>query len=90
VSCLDVSTGREHWRERVGGNYHSSPLAIGKRIFCGSRQGEMVVLAADRDFQVLARNDLGEPIHATPAIAHDRLYVRTESTLLCIGEPRTE
>jgi outer membrane protein assembly factor BamB len=90
VSCLDVETGKEHWRERVGGNYHSSPLAIGDRIFCGSRQGEMVVLAADREFEELARNDVGEPIHATPAVAHDRLYVRTESTLLCIGEPPIE
>jgi outer membrane protein assembly factor BamB len=89
VSCLDVASGKEHWRERVGGNYHSSPLAIGNRIFCGSRQGEVVVLAADRKFQVLARNDLGEPIHATPAVAHDRLYVRTESTLLCIGVPES-
>jgi outer membrane protein assembly factor BamB len=87
VSCHDVSTGRRHWRERVGGDYHSSPLRIGERIFCASRGGEMVVLAADRDFRVLARNSLGDPCHATPAVAHDRLYVRTESTLLCVGEP---
>jgi outer membrane protein assembly factor BamB len=86
VSCHDVSTGLQHFRERVGGNYHSSPLRIGERIFCASREGEMVVLAATRDFKVLARNSLDEPCHATPAVANNRLYVRTESTLLCIGE----
>jgi hypothetical protein len=85
VSCHDVATGHQHWRERVGGDYHSSPLAIGDRIFCGSKQGEMIVLAADRQFKVLARNPLGEPCHATPAIAHNRLFVRTETTLLCVG-----
>jgi outer membrane protein assembly factor BamB len=87
VTCHDVATGQQHWRERVGGDYHSSPLAIGERIFCASKQGDMVVLAADRQFKVLARNPLGEPCHATPAIAHNRMYVRTETTLLCVGEP---
>lgn len=87
VSCYDVSSGRQHFLERVGGNYHSSPLRIGDRIFCASREGEMVVLAADPEFKLLARNSLGEPCHATPAVAHDRLYVRTETTLLCVGEP---
>ena len=86
VSCYDVSTGERHFLERVGGNFHSSPVRIGDRIFCASREGEMVVLAADREFKVLARNTLDEPCHATPAVAHNRLYVRTESTLLCIGE----
>jgi outer membrane protein assembly factor BamB len=86
VSCYDVSTGERHFLERVGGNFHSSPVRIGDRIFCASREGEMVVLAADREFKVLARNALDEPCHATPAVAHNRLYVRTESTLLCIGE----
>jgi hypothetical protein len=47
----------------------------------------MIVLAADRQFKVLARNPLGEPCHATPAIAHNRLFVRTETELLCVGEP---
>jgi hypothetical protein len=36
---------------------------------------------------LLARNVLDEPCHATPAVANDRLYIRTEATLVCIGEP---
>jgi outer membrane protein assembly factor BamB len=87
VTCLDVATGREHWRERIGGDFHSSPIRIGDRLFCASRSGEVVVLAADKEYKLLARNTLDEPIHATPAVANDRLFVRTESTLYCIGEP---
>jgi outer membrane protein assembly factor BamB len=89
VSCYDLATGKQHWRERVGGDFHSSPVRIGDRILCISRKGEAVVLAADEKFQVLARNSLNEPCHATPAVANERLYVRTESTLLCIGERGT-
>ncbi len=87
VSCYDLATGHQNWRQRVGGDYHSSPLRIGDRIFGVSRNGEVVVLAADRQFQILARNALDEPCHATPAVANSRLYLRTESSLICVGEP---
>jgi hypothetical protein len=44
-----------------------------------------VVLAASKDFQLLARNALGEPCTATPAVADNRIYFRTESSLICLG-----
>jgi outer membrane protein assembly factor BamB len=87
VSCYDLSTGKQHWRERIGGDYHASPLRIGDRIFGFSRNGEVVVLAADRDFKEIARNTVPEPLVATPAVANHRLFLRTDSTLYCIGEP---
>jgi hypothetical protein len=87
ASCHDVATGKQYWRERIGGDFHSSPVRIGNRIFSASREGQVVVLAADKKFQLLARNVLDEPCHATPAVAHDRLFLRTESTLFCVGEP---
>ncbi|MCI0333479.1 MAG: PQQ-binding-like beta-propeller repeat protein [Planctomycetes bacterium] len=87
VSCHDVGSGRQLWRNRVGGDFHSSPVRIGDRIFAASRAGEVVVLRAAPEFQLLARNVLDEPCHATPAVAENRLYVRTESTLFCIGSP---
>lgn len=87
VSCYDLATGKQNYRERVGGDYHSSPIRIGNRIFGVARNGEVVVLAADRKFEVLARNSLNEPCHATPAVANGRLYLRTEASLVCIGNP---
>jgi hypothetical protein len=82
-----VATGQQHWRQRVGGDFHSSPIRIGDRILAASRGGEVVVLAAAPKFELLARNVLDEPCIATPAVADDRLYIRTESTLFCIGKP---
>jgi outer membrane protein assembly factor BamB len=87
VSCYDLATGKQYWRERIGGDFHSSPIRIGNRIFGFSRGGEAIVLAADKHFEVLARNVLGELCAATPAVANGRLFVRTESTLFCIGQP---
>jgi outer membrane protein assembly factor BamB len=90
VSCFDAATGERHWRERIGGKFHSSPLRIGDRIFGISMNGEVIVLAADSEFQELARNQLDELCQATPAVAHDRLYVRTGSSLMCIGSPQVD
>lgn len=85
VSCIDAATGDRYWQERVGGRYHSSPVRIGDRIYGVSLDGEVVVLAAGKEYKLLARNALGEPCQATPAVAHNRLYLRTESSLVCIG-----
>lgn len=85
VSCLDAATGKEYWRERIGGKFHSSPVRIGDRIFGLSKDGEVVVIAAAKEYKLLAKNQLNEPTQATPAVADNRLYYRTESSLICVG-----
>jgi len=45
-----------------------------------------VVFEAGDQLNVLARNNLGEPILATPAIVEDRLYVRTTGHLYAFGK----
>jgi hypothetical protein len=86
VTCLDAATGEPHWRKRVSGMFHSSPVRIGNRLFGLSKEGEVVVLAAADEYELVARNDLGEPCQATPAVANNKLYYRTEDSLICIGD----
>jgi outer membrane protein assembly factor BamB len=84
VTCLDAETGAPAYQqERLGalGNYYASPVAADGRIYAASLQGVVVVLKAGPEFEVLARNDLGESIAATPAIADGHLYVRTAQHL---------
>jgi outer membrane protein assembly factor BamB len=85
VTCIDAPDGTVHWRQRVGGNFSGSPVRAGDRIFCISDEGAVVVLSAEDEFNLLARNPLGEPSRSTPAIAGGRMYVRTYSHLVSIG-----
>ena len=85
VTCLDAPSGKIHWRERIGGDYFSSPVRVADRIYCVSREGEVVVLAASKTFKELGRIDLGERSNSTPAIAGGRMYLRTVSHLMSIG-----
>ncbi|MEX0641638.1 MAG: PQQ-binding-like beta-propeller repeat protein [Pirellulales bacterium] len=85
VACIDAATGKQHWRQRVSSNCHGSPIRVDNRIFCVSLDGEVNVLAAESTFKLLAHNSLGEPSRATPAVADDRMVLRTESSLVCVG-----
>src|ERR1035437_8097949 len=85
VSCVQAASGEVKWQERVGGNYFSSPLWVDGRLFCVSTKGEVVVVEASDQFQVLARNPLGEVTHSTPAVAGGRMYIHTTKSLISVG-----
>jgi len=88
LTCMDAATGRVVYRGRIGapGPYFSSPVIAGGRLFVTSGDGVVAVLGLGDQLEVLARNDLGEAIMATPAAVGDVLYVRTASALFAFGE----
>jgi len=77
VTCCDVATGKTHWRERVPGEYYSSPIAVADHVLNVSRDGDVVVLKAARQFDHVATSRLGEGSHSTPAVARGMVYFRT-------------
>ncbi len=90
-SCYDARNGSVLWEKtRLGnlGDYFASPVAADGKVFIAGRNGFIVVLEAGPELKVIARNDVGEEIIATPAIAGGRIYVRTRESLVCIGEPK--
>jgi len=89
ASCYDAKSGAQHYQaERMdaSGDYYSSAVAADGRIYVASQRGTVVVIAAGDALKVLARNDLREPIFATPAIIDGRLYLRTEKHLFVFGQ----
>lgn len=86
MSCFELTTGQELWTKRLGAKYYCSPILLGDRLLCVSMDGEAIMLAAGRRFEVLGRTDLGEGTEATPAVADGRLFIRTASKLFCLAE----
>lgn len=85
AACFDLKTGDLHWRKRIGGNYQGSPIRVADKFYCASVDGEMVVLAADKEFAELGRIPLGEGTRSTPAVARNQMFIRTFSKLMSIG-----
>jgi outer membrane protein assembly factor BamB len=81
ASSVDASTGRLVWRARLPGEYSSSPVAMGRKIYFTNNAGATIVVAAADTYKELATNDIGEPVTATIAPVDGHLYLRTHQHL---------
>ena len=91
VACFDPKDGSEVYgpqRLPDGRAFTASPWAYGGNVFCLNEDGSTFVLKAGDTFQVLHTNPLAEDDMgmATPAIAGDRLLIRTSARVYCIGK----
>jgi len=86
--CYDAASGEEIYRERIphqGSGFSSSPVAADGRIYLSSEDGDVFVVQAGRQFKILSRNPMGEPLMATPALAGGMMYIRGERRLFAVG-----
>lgn len=90
LGCYDAASGASIYRERLGAGetgFSASPVAADGRLYFTGESGEVHVVAAGREFELLAVNDLGEECLATPAISHGRLLFRTVGHLVAVESP---
>lgn len=90
-ACYDAKTGEEVYSQRrIPGSraFTSSPWAYDGKIFCLNEFGTTYVIQAGPEFEILHTNELGEDAMgmATPAIAGDKLLIRTGDHLFCIAK----
>jgi hypothetical protein len=86
---FDPVTGNVLKQGRLHGaidKYFSSPVAADDKVFLIGQGGQVSVLKAAGDWQVLAVNELDDECYATPAIADGRIYIRTRSALYAFGK----
>ena len=88
TSCLEAKTGRELWKERLhAGGYHwASPLYADGKIYFSGKKGIVSVIAAAREFRLLAENRFEASFFASPAIAGDAIILRSLTHLYCVAE----
>jgi len=88
AGCYEAKTGKRLWYLRLTEiSFTASPVLLGDKIYAANEEGDVYVFAAKPDaFQLLAKNSLGECIRATPAVADERLYIRGQNHLFCIGK----
>jgi hypothetical protein len=83
--CLDAKTGQIIWKERPGGTYGASPVLAEGRLYCLAEDGTTTVIAADREYKQLAQNPLEGLCKASPAVSGGRIFIRSQSSLFCVG-----
>ncbi len=87
LTRFDAKTGKQTYKTRIDPTataFTTSPWAYNGKLFCLSEEGQTFVIAAGENFRLLHTNMLDEMAQATPAIAGERLLVRTETRLYSI------
>jgi hypothetical protein len=64
--------------------HRASPVLADDKLYLTARDGVVTVVKPGRNFEILATNDLGEGISASPAVAGGRIYLRTNDALYAI------
>ena len=89
LSCYRAETGERVYRKRLGSGgmgFSASPVAANGKIYFTSEFGDVFVVRAGPEFELLATNSLDEIAMATPAISEGKLYFRTRSHVLAVSE----
>ena len=75
--CWRASDGETMWRERLGGDYSSSPVLCGDNIHVFSEQGQgFVFKATEKEFVSVGGGKFGDECFATPTIIGKTMYMR--------------
>lgn len=83
--CLDAQTGESLAERQLDLEFNASPTLVGDRLLLIATSGLTLVLTADPALEELHRMELGEKVHASPAILNGRLYIRSDEHLFAIG-----
>jgi outer membrane protein assembly factor BamB len=87
LKCWQLSDGKQVYAERLNGitSTWASPVADAEGRIYFATAGKSFVIQSGPEFKVLAENDLGDPNHASAAVAAGKLYLVGEKDLHCIG-----
>jgi outer membrane protein assembly factor BamB len=91
LDAYDVKTGEEIYRQRlpaIGSGFSASPVAADGKIYLINEDGQLLVVAAGREFRHIATNPMGEVMMATPALSGGVMYARGARHVIAIGTKR--
>ena len=88
LHCLDANTGQLHWSHDTKAASWSSPYWADGKVYFGNDDGVVSVFAHGKEKKLLAENDMGSRVRASPVAANGTLYVMTEHKLYAIGEKK--
>ena len=85
LSSYDAKTGTLIYQQRLPSTFSASPVAADGRLYLASEDGDVFVVKAGRQYELLSRNTMGQPLMATPALSQGMLIVRGENAIYALG-----
>lgn len=85
ISCFDSKTGERYWFHDFDDGFYSSPILVGNKVYCLDMSGVLSIFKAQKEFELISQNELGEGAMTIPAFMHNRIYIRGVKHIFCIG-----
>jgi outer membrane protein assembly factor BamB len=85
LGVYEAKTGALAYQKRLPSSFSASPVAADGKIYLPSEDGDVYVVKAGKDYELLATNPMGEPLMATPAISDGVLFVRSQNYVYAVG-----
>lgn len=87
MTCRDAKSGEMKWREKVPGNFSSSPVLVGDKLYLATEDGVAYVAEVSPEGgKILFELEMEDRIFASPAVIDDALFIRSEGFLWKIGK----
>ena len=86
LSSYDAKTGALIYQQRLSSSFSASPVAADGKLYLASEDGDVFVVKAGKQYELLSRNTMGQPLMATPALSQGMLIVRGENAIYALGK----
>jgi len=86
VFCLDAETGKKMWEHDMQAHMWGSTFVVDGKVYVGDEDGDLVVLASDKEKKVLHEINVGAPIYSTAIVANNTLYLASQTHLFAVAE----
>ena len=85
LSAYDAKTGENIYQQRLPTSFSASPVAANGKLYLASEDGDVFVVKTGRQYELLSRNVMGQPLMATPALAEGMLILRGANAIYALG-----
>jgi outer membrane protein assembly factor BamB len=89
LSAYDAKTGETIYQQRLPTSFSASPVAADGKLYLCSEDGDVFVVKAGKQYELLSRNVMGQPLMSTPALTDGMLILRGQNTLYALGERKS-
>ena len=93
LHALDPESGDEFWTYDAFAAVWGSPFAADGKVYLGDEDGDVAVLRAGRELEVIGEYNLGAAVYSTPVVRDGVMYILTRNRLWALkdgaqGKPR--
>ena len=86
IHCIDITNGKILWTYATNSRIWSSTLVADGKVYCGTEDGELIILRTGREMKLVGKPEFFSPIYASPVVANNLLHVATMTHLFAIGK----